>query len=575
MKHLSNKLKTVVVLFSLVCLFSCNEDKGNYDYNEINEVGIEGLDGPFVFEIGDTKTLTPTLTFSQEEDEGLFTYTWYYYDGGQWNAIHEGRNLELEISGTFGKPTETTPYRLAYEIVNKKTQIPYRKLFNFTVVTPLARGYVALCEKEDGFDIDMIALQTNNTFTKYKNVLDLTGSNLPRKGVTPYDIVTFPDVMAPDPYNKSGAEYSVYVLTNQYTTRIKSADYSWLPTYDISNSIESMSHLDTEYTKKGKPIIAQKLKTGYINVSSNTYVRSFIYHKEEDGTGNWYVCSRWPAWYFYSAQMNRMRPNGDSRYESAPYIAVGTQAAMYYDTGNNSFRIGFLPSSANAQNSTDLFYTEPLTETPDGVFNFNDSNDGLLYMGERLSSNLTDRAFAILKQADGTYKYIEFGVNTNMMVAITGAPNKRRASVFPTGSRIEDAKFFAGAPYANSPWLFYVTNDNKVFKADISGSTAVIMEITSSILKNDGYNEITTFKYLLPRTNGQSTPIKESLAVGTYNAAKGKNEGGKLEFFLMANTTSGEISLAKFPTAPREDGYQIDMSWDGLGKIVGLDFKEQ
>jgi hypothetical protein len=216
-----------------------------------------------------------------------------------------------------------------------------------------------------------------------------------------------------------------------------------------------------------------------------------------------------------------------------------------------------------------------LTEIPGGAFNFNDPNDGLLYMGERLAGNTTNQALAILKQTDGTYKYIEFGVNNNTITIITDIPNKRRASVFPAGSRIEDAKFFAGAPYSNSPWLFYVTNDNKVFKADISSGTAVITEITSSILKNDGYNEITTFKYLLPRTNSQPTPIKESLAVGTYNASKGKNEGGKLEFFLMTNTTSGEISLAKFPTTPGEDGYQIDMSWDGLGKIVGLDFKEQ
>jgi hypothetical protein len=575
MKHLSNKLKTVVVLFSSVCLFSCNEDKGNYDYNEINEVIIEGLEGPFAFEIGDTKTLIPTLTFSQEEDEDLFTYTWYYYDGGKWEAIYEGRDLELEISGRFGKPTETDPYRLAYEIVNKKTQIPYRKLFTFTVITPLSRGYVALCEKEDGFEIDLIAYPTTDKFTLYKNVLDLTGSSLPRKGVKPYDIVTFPDVMAPDPYNKSGTEYSVYVLTDQYTTRIKSADYSWLPAYDISNSIEPNSHLDKEYIKKGKSVIVQQMKTGYVNVGANTYVRSYIYHKEEDGTGNWYVCNRWPSWYFYSAQMNRMRPEGDNRYEPAPYIAVGATASMFFDTDSKSFKIGMLPHNGNMQNSTDLFYTEAMTEAQDGVFNFNDSNNGLLYMGERLATNVTDAAFAILKQPDGTYKYMEFGLASLNKDGISAKGNKKRVSHFVADSRIEDAKFFASAPYSNSPWIFYVTNDNKVFKANLSQSTAVVTDITSSILKDDGYNEITTFKYLLPRTHNWGAPVQTSLAVGTYNTSKGKNEGGKLEFFLMTDATSGEISLAKFPANPREDGYQIDMSWDGLGKIVGLDFKEK
>jgi hypothetical protein len=101
---------------------------------------------------------------------------------------------------------------------------------------------------------------------------DLTVVNLgydnPQKGVKPYDILCFTDAMAPDPYNKTGKEYSVYILTDRYTTRILSADYSWKPSYDISNFAESNSYPDKEYIKKSKPIVCLTMKVGYISLSS-------------------------------------------------------------------------------------------------------------------------------------------------------------------------------------------------------------------------------------------------------------------------------------------------------------------
>jgi hypothetical protein len=585
MKNLSNKIKWIVLLFACAYIISCNEDKGNYDYIVVNEVSIKDIPNQ-IASIGEKLIVKPeiafvqgtdTVTLSQNESEDMFIYTWYRYAGSAsgWQSFAEGRYLELEIDGVFGKPTEGAPHRLAYEVKNKKTQIAYRKLFNLSVISPLERGYVALCEKEGGFDIDLIAY-VSNKFVQYSNILNRTGSDLPRDGITPVDILTFPDEMAPDPYNRSGAEYSVYILTHQYTTRIKAADYSWLPSYDLSNSIEKNSYLDKEYLQKGKSVIAQQMKTAFRVVNNSVYVRTFIYHKEDNGAGNWYVSTRNPAWYFYSAQMNRMRPAGDSRYEPAPFIAVGQAAAMYYDTNSKVFKVGTVPTTAGDLGTTNLFYTQPLGEEPaGGQFNFNAPNNGLLYMGERLSAGYTTSSYAILKQTDGSYKYIEFDLTSNTISSITAVTNKKRACVFPAGSKIGNAKFFASAPYNNSPWLFYVTTDNKVYRADISGGTAVESDITSTILKGDGYDEITTFKYLLPQTGDYAEPVRLSLAVGTYNMSKGKNEGGKLEFFLMNDQTSGTLTLAKYPAEPAEDGYQIDMSWTGLGRIVGLSFKQQ
>jgi len=143
----------------------------------------------------------------------------------------------------------------------------------------------------------------------------------------------------------------------------------------------------------------------------------------------------------------------------------------------------------------------------------------------------------------------------------------------------------AAFPQSDVPFIYYATDDNRVFKADISASASVETEITSLFIK-DGYSEITAFEYLLPNTNGASVyridEIEKGLAVATNNAAKAKDECGKLEVFtLKSGSNSGELELAKYPTPgavaekPSLAAKQIPMSFTGLGKIVGLDYKKK
>jgi len=352
-------------------------------------------------------------------------------------------------------------------------------------------------------------------------------------------------------------------------------DYSWQPSYDISNTVEYNSYLDKTFLQQGKKIIAQQMKYAYVIVGSLTYNRMFLYNKEDNGQGNWYACSTYPAWYFYSQPMNDVRPSGGARYEPAPFIATNSNGAMYFNADAKSFMLQTI--SLTGYNTTDLFYTQPLINEAAGTnFNFSDPNNGVLYMGERMGSSLySDAGYAILKQSDGSFKYIEFGFPSSMSVAnMVADGNRKRACIFPAGSSIGNAKFFASDPRANSPFLYYATNDNKVYRADISGATASVVDITSSILAGDGYSEITVFKFTLPNTSSVGGGMERALAVGTYNSYLGKAEGGKLEFFTMSDATTGALALAKYPSdAPAGQGQT--MSWKGLGRIVGLTYKEK
>jgi hypothetical protein len=123
-------------------------------------------------------------------------------------------------------------------------------------------------------------------------------------------------------------------------------------------------------------------------------------------------------------------------------------------------------------------------------------------------------------------------------------------------------------------------------KVNLAANPAIVTDITSQVLKGDGYNEITAFEYTLPESNDMGRlEANSALAIGTFNSSLGKDEGGRLEFF-SSNPTSGDLTLAKFPDEPTvpaepeeceepEEPYQIKMSWEGMGRIVGINFKKR
>jgi hypothetical protein len=570
---------------------ACNKDLGNYDYEDVNTVVIgesredngkvkRGIDNK-TSEVGVDLAVRPLIDFSAGEDESLFTYTWYYWNtkDSKWYVLHEGRNLEIKVAGPIGAPD--TDYRLAYEIVNKKTQIPYRELFNLKVNNPLTRGILALCETQDGFDIDQLALSGEGVFTFHKNVLDEVGSSLSRKGVKPYDIVAYMDNLAPTPYDREGETFAINILTDRYTTRILAKDYSWKPSYDISNFVENGSYLDNEYKKKGKPIICEQMKYAYLNSGGNIRFRTIVYVKDENGKGNWFFYADSPLLLFFSNAMNKMRetePNPLVSFDPAPFASLESNGAMYYDMQQKEFKYQGLTSSLSAK-SSDLYYSKAISPEEDksGYFQYNASNEGILYMGEVLGAIYPSANYAITRQSDGSFRYIEYQFPTS-----GGLPLKQGAAIFfAASSNIGNAKFFARYPSSTNPYLYYVTNDNRIYKADVSNTPAVVTEITSDVLPGDGYTEVTAFKYLLPNSNALSKSISgydvdKALAVATYNPSLGKNTGGKLEFFKQDGADTGKLVRTRFPNKDVEEGeYQIDMSWTGLGRVVGLTYKDK
>lgn len=137
-------VKYILILVACIGLLSsCYEDKGNYDYRQMNDVTIKLSlpDGISKYSLGDVLEIKPELSFALGIESENLTYSWTF-DGREisternlkWMVDEEGRNKEIRLA-----------------IKDEATGVSY---FGATMVTVTPRygenGWVVLSRKEDG-----------------------------------------------------------------------------------------------------------------------------------------------------------------------------------------------------------------------------------------------------------------------------------------------------------------------------------------------------------------------------------------------------------------------------------------
>lgn len=96
----------IIITFGVV---SCYEDKGNYDYKEINEISISGIQESYERMKWQDLRITPQLSFSLHENDSL-TYCWEI-DG---RTVSTERNLDYSVDVNIADDA----YKCRY-VVNK------------------------------------------------------------------------------------------------------------------------------------------------------------------------------------------------------------------------------------------------------------------------------------------------------------------------------------------------------------------------------------------------------------------------------------------------------------------------
>jgi hypothetical protein len=531
----------------MLLLGSCIEDKGSYKYREINTVtisGIVGRDTAYLVSVGDTLRITPTLTFSLGEEHDAYRYEWHqmkatapYYSE---RLLSTERNLILPIEGSM---RFSRLYSLLYCVTNLTTGVRYDYILSVRVQSKTSKGYIVLHEQSaSSFNIDLIA-EYGYLLYRLPNILDMFASDLPKTDRKPLDVLCYVDRTAPSPYDGSSRMlYSVWVLTDKSTDRIKAEDYSYKEEYNISKI-----SVIPPAVRGGKDLVAEKMVATMPGTNENV-ARSYMYFN-----GSWFFFNLATAPYFFEQPLNVLAGDSTAKpYTAAPYIIpVSYFGAFMFDEDNKRFMLHQTESS-DMYNSSKIFCSHKITAGED-YFSWENAGYQLRYM-----SNRTWRGgFAVVKDAvTGEYMLLEMNLENH------GSVKQLKKSIFPPSFDVEAVKHFAYHP--TLPYLYCATED-KIYKIYVTAMA--IDDVTSQVLPAG--HKVSLMKFLFMRA-----PRSGLLALATYDPSGAAGQNGALSFYAAEDGT-GNLSLAKHPVEPANDGYQIDMKWQGFGKIVGLDYKEQ
>ncbi len=131
---------TYILIVLITFLFSgCYEDKGKYDYKELNEIEIENLEWGYNLNEGDSIALSPVLKFSGDSlPDNVLDFKW---------KENQGDILSNQKDFTF-KANKTGEFTVYLEVYNKLSRLSYFKEITFRVSSKYKKGWMILSEKD-------------------------------------------------------------------------------------------------------------------------------------------------------------------------------------------------------------------------------------------------------------------------------------------------------------------------------------------------------------------------------------------------------------------------------------------
>lgn len=169
-------IKMFLIIVLTLAVTSCYDDEGSYDYVDVNEITIEGLEETYskVFK-KDVLEIEPKLTFTMDDgDPNRYAYEWeamLYNDPDHPIVIGNEKNLSYFMELVAGE------YALYLKVRDKKTMLLWIGKSRLSVRTETGRGFLLIGEDKEGYvNVDMIAMP--NDTVVLKNLLSNNG--LPR-----------------------------------------------------------------------------------------------------------------------------------------------------------------------------------------------------------------------------------------------------------------------------------------------------------------------------------------------------------------------------------------------------------
>ena len=228
--HRTVKFLVGCCFVAAIVLTSCYEDKGNYDYTELNEISVTAPAVGTYFSVDryDTLHIEPQLAFTQgviDESQLAFKWEMYLDDWANTEAKAVVLSEERNLHAVMARPASTTNYALVLTVTNRQNGTAYRTRYSVGIQPSVLSGLMVLQDDQGRCRLDYLAsTYAEPSFTQNRLVRDVyatanDGQSLqgtPR-GVS-YSLV-----------EKSSYEPQVknlYVWTDRQVARISASDFT-------------------------------------------------------------------------------------------------------------------------------------------------------------------------------------------------------------------------------------------------------------------------------------------------------------------------------------------------------------
>lgn len=218
------KIKGHICFFLMLILISCSQDKGNYDYTDLEEPSVSALADQSVLMFSVLRIMPD---FGEGwTDGGRYVYEWKVIDdngGREPVVIGTDRDLEYEVTLSPGS------YSLFYTITESSTGIYWRYEMSLVVSSSTSEGWMVLCSDNDVARLDFVSDVTGDV------VRDVLKDNGMPQMHGPRRIQWLSD--------KTDASSPYYLLTDDGATRLGKDAFEWKPEYDFAYEVAVQDRL--------------------------------------------------------------------------------------------------------------------------------------------------------------------------------------------------------------------------------------------------------------------------------------------------------------------------------------------
>lgn len=427
-------MKSIKILLIAVLPFifgRCYEDKGSYNYEQMSDPQVSGLDYLYKVGLGETVKITPTVTYPGGR-KPVVSYEWNI-DG---RIVSTDSVLLIEqYAGSVGKVS------CSFNVINDAEGVKYMNFFQIEVSPTYGTGWLILADREGKSELSCI---------RFKNVTE--------DGETKVVYEEFPNVYEGNAGEILGREplkmvehwcYD-FMRMGEILVINKGSDCVELDGGALSKVVTlRQEFIDEKYPKDLKV-------TDALYVFDNSYVLSengHVYSRKNEDTKNFQTgrYSQEPVYVQDSLSVSHVIPSA----------SLELYHALMYDKYNRRF----LWINTYSSYQPGLISPVSYTGYKPGFTPLNNLGDkDLVYCGYYTSSEFATSGYiTILKSDAGTYYIQDFQIYALMTVRVNDIYEKE----FVGGSLLKaDSKIMA-LPKRN--YLFFTSNDKLYYYDRLTG----------------------------------------------------------------------------------------------------------